>query len=618
MKTQLIEHFQNDFTPFYSKYLPNLKQTGNGQLKAICPFHDDTNPSLSIEVKTGLYFCHGCGKKGDFIHFYAKVNGLGTKRDFPKICRGIADDFEIKLNDRKNISKAVRNIPQSRINKPQGRIDVIYDYTDETGKLIFQVVRYADPKDFRQRRPDGKGNWIDNLDGVKTILYRLTDVLKAKEVVIVEGEKCADDLSTSGFTATTAPMGAGMWKTDYNDALKGKDVVLIPDNDLPGKKHMMKVAQSLNGTAKSLKLLDLPGLPDKGDVSDFISGFEDRSEAAERLAVMIEGAKPYEPPKKVTLEDAVLLVENFSRLEISERGQFLFPWLKEDSINLISGWRGSGKTWFALGIIDAVTGGNRFGPWKCKKSVPCLFLDGEMTISDDTERIENLGLDTDHEQPLFIYSDAYANSLSLPRAHLANDTWRQKMKRILITRKIKLWVVDNLASLASGLDENMKRDWDPINQWLLELRFSGISTILLHHVNKDGGQRGTSAREDNIDISLMLKTPPDYVPEDGARFIVHFSKARVKTSDLNLIGDTEFKLLHDETEGYVWTWGNVRKERKRQVLKMMDDGFDQNTIAETLGISKGRVSQLKKELIKEGFWTSKGKLTQDGFLYMNH
>ena len=83
------------------------------------------------------------------------------------------------------------------------------------------------------------------------------------------------------------------------------------------------------------------------------------------------------------------------------------------------------------------------------------------------------------------------------------------MKSILLTRKIELWIIDNLASLASGLDENAKKDWDPINAWLLELRFAEISTIMLHHVNKDGGQRGTSAREDNLDISVLLKSPHD-------------------------------------------------------------------------------------------------------------
>jgi len=83
---------------------------------------------------------------------------------------------------------------------------------------------------------------------------------------------------------------------------------------------------------------------------------------------------------------------------------------------------------------------------------------------------------------------------------VAGESWRTKMKSLLVARKVKLWVIDNLASLTSGLDENAKKDWDPINSWLLELRFAGISTIMLHHVNKDGGQRGTSAREPGTEV----------------------------------------------------------------------------------------------------------------------
>jgi len=178
-------------------------------------------------------------------------------------------------------------------------------------------------------------------------------------------------------------------------------------------------------------------------------------------------------------------------------------------------------------------------------------------------------------------------------------------------------VVDNLASLASGIDENKKQDWDPINSWLLELRFAGISTMMLHHTNKDGGQRGTSAREDNLDISMMLKKPHDYMPEDGARFIVNFGKARVQTSRLNLIADTEFKLIINESGNHVWTFGSVRKETKNEILRLLDEGLTQTDIKNTLGIDKAYVSRIRKQAIKDGLLTPKNKLTQSGFMDVN-
>ena len=600
MKEKIINHFKGNFKSFFDKYLTKVQKIGGDEYQALCPFHEDTNPSINFNTQNGRYYCHGCSKKGDFFHFYGRINSLDTKRDFGKILKGIADDFGIAWEQKKS------------------RIVKTYDYNDMEGNLLFQVCR-MEPKNFRQRKPDGNGNWIwkDIFKDIQPILYNLSDVLKAKEVLICEGEKDADNLKRLGFTATTCPMGAKKWKGEYNEPLRGKKVVLIPDNDNEGKEHMAQIGAALNGTTKNLKWLELPGLPSKGDVSDFINTFTDKDEAAERLSILIENAKPYEPPKKATIEDSILEIGQFCELDLTERQEYLSPWIKEGSIGLISGWRGTGKTWFAMGFLDAISRGESFGPWECMVSVPCLLLDGEMPTQDIVERSNDLRLTLARENPFYIYSDAHANHLGLPRAHLASDTWRQKMKRILITRGVKVWVIDNLASLASGLDENTKKDWDPINSWLLELRFSGISTIMLHHVNKEGGQRGTSAREDNLDISMMLKLPHDYTPEDGCRFITHFSKARVPTSNLNLIGDTEFKLIQDEAENHIWTWGSVKKRTRNEVLILLDEGMTQAEVCKTLSTDKGLISRIRKQAIREGILTSKNKLTQSGFLEIN-
>jgi len=600
MKNQIKTHFSGNHLQFYDRYLQQISKIGGQEFKAVCPFHDDTSPSFNFNNSTGQYYCHGCGEKGDIFHFYGKVNGLDTGRDFGKILRGIADDFGIAVT-----------------NKPKGKIVETYSYTDEQGKELFQVCR-MEPKSFRQRHRDVNGKWIWKMEGVRRVLYNLPALMNADEVFIVEGEKDADNLSRLDFTATTSPMGAKKWRDEYNEPLQGKNVVLIPDNDDQGREHMTRVARSLNGSTKSLKWLELPDLPIKGDVSNWLAKFDDSDDAGEELSLLIDRAEPYEPPKKYTIEDAIISTVSFIELPTAERHAYLYPWLKEDSINLVSGWRGCGKTWFALGILDAVTKGECFGPWECEKSIPCLFLDGEMTIHDDQERIQRLKLNAERRNPFYIYSDAYASQLGLPRAHLGNEVWREEITQILIDKKIKLWVVDNLASLASGIDENAKKDWDPINQWLLELRFIGISTIMLHHVNKDGGQRGTSAREDNLDISIMLNAPPDYTPEDGARFICHFGKARVSTVNLSIIADTEFKLISDDNGQYIWTWGNAKQQTRNAVLKALDDGLRQKDAAETLGISPGHVSRIKTRAIKDGYLNAENKLTPNGLLMVSN
>ena len=593
MKETIQNHFQGNYQTFYSKYLTKAKKIGGNEYKALCPFHEDKEPSFNFNNQTGQYYCHGCNKKGDAIHFYAKINSLDTKRDFGKILKGIANDFGIPWKEEKH------------------RIVKTYNYTDAEGLLLYQVVRMS-PKDFRQRRPGNNGNWIWNLKGVAPVLYHLPDLMAANEVFIVEGEKDSDALADLGLIATTCPMGAKKWRPEYNEPLKGKDIVLIPDNDLGGKEHMAQIAISLNGQAKSLKLIELPDLPSKGDVSDFISKFDDKMEAAEKLSVMIEGAGPYEPPKKATIEDVILQAKDFTALEIPPKKKLLNPWLTEQSITLISGWRGTGKTWLALSILDAVSKGVSFGPWEAEASVPCLYLDGEMPTQDIMERVEELGIDS-----VFIYSDAYANSWGLSKANLLSETWRTSMKRILTTRGVKLWVIDNLASLAGGIDENIKKDWDPINAWLLELRFAGIATIMLHHTNKEGGQRGTSAREDNLDNSILLKRPFDYTPEDGCKFVMHFAKARVKTQDLLSITDTQFQLREDETGQLIWTWGSIKIESKKEILRLVDEGAKGSDIASLVGVSRPYVSKIQKEARKDGLLNTKGKLSPSGFDYVN-
>lgn len=151
----------------------------------------------------------------------------------------------------------------------------------------------------------------------------------------------------------------------------------------------------------------------------------------------------------------------------------------------------------------------------------------------------------------------------------------------------------------------------------MDLRFAGITTIFLHHDNKDGRQRGTSGREDNIDISLHLERPKNYTSDQGARFAAKFEKARIRHSDLHLIGDTEFSLEPAEDGSYMWTYGISKKQYKAKVIKRLDESMAGKDIAEELGISPGRVSQIKSEAVEEGLLNKEGKLTQVGFAYLS-
>ncbi len=255
--------------------LPELMaRCGDGERakkSAKCPFHDDGRNSFSIFQRDGVWFwkCHaGCGE-GDEVHYLQRKFSVDTAGAFAK-WKELAG-----------------------VNGSKSRVVARYDYTNETGGLLFQVER-TDPKGFRQRRPDGKGGWIYNLDGVRRVLYRLTEVLKATgEVWIVEGEKDADTLAGLGFTATTNSGGAGKWRDEYSNALRGKPVVIVPDNDTPGLKHADTIARALHGVAASVRIMRLPeGVK---DVSEYAATFSDTGELAERLGIMAENVAEYKP-----------------------------------------------------------------------------------------------------------------------------------------------------------------------------------------------------------------------------------------------------------------------------------------------------------------------------------
>jgi hypothetical protein len=317
---------------------------------------------------------------------------------------------------------------------------------------------------------------------------------------------------------------------------------------------------------------------------------------------------------RITLADVVMPAANFINLDMPQRRTLLAPWLLESSMGMIVGWRGVGKSMLAMGLAQALARGEGFGPWPGGTPIKSLYLDGEMVQTDVAFRLIKLAGEI--PENLFIYSDHYANSLGLPSANLLIEDWRKEMKALLLNLDVKLLVVDNIASLAPGIDENSKKDWDPINQFFLDLRYNNIITIFIHHSNKEGEQRGTSGREDNIDFSILLEQPKNYKREDGCKFVLKFKKARVPQADLHLIGDTEFSLLETSEGKYEWTFASVKESTRVGVLTYLDQGLSYDEITELVGVTKGRISQIKQAAIKEGLISKDGKLTAKGRVYV--
>jgi hypothetical protein len=216
-----------------------------GQILCPGPGHSPKDHSLSVKFDP-------TAPDGFLVHSFTGDDPFRCK-DFVRAKLGV-EPFGPKASANSSLPAVEKIAPV------EPKIVAVYDYTDENGELLYQVVR-LEPKEFRQRRPDANGGWVYKLGNVRRVLYRLPKLLEAisndRTVFIAEGEKDCDALLKLGVTATCNPMGAEKWSDAYSETLRGADVVIIPDRDKPGEKHLYLVASSLNGIASRVRVLRL-------------------------------------------------------------------------------------------------------------------------------------------------------------------------------------------------------------------------------------------------------------------------------------------------------------------------------------------------------------------------
>jgi putative DNA primase/helicase len=173
----------------------------------------------------------------------------------------------------------------------------IYRLADGTNYLLVRkFIDAAGAKQFPQSHKDGD-YWVKGKPNGPKIPYRLPELLAAPlsaKVFITEGEKDADALAGLSFVASTNSEGAGKWSADLNSYFRGRSVIILPDNDLPGLKHAQEVARNLHELAASVRVVELPDLPLRGDVSDWL----DRDPSGARLVKECDRAPPWEPGRK--------------------------------------------------------------------------------------------------------------------------------------------------------------------------------------------------------------------------------------------------------------------------------------------------------------------------------
>ena len=228
----------NDNWDLFCSKLKQVKRNNNS-IVALCPSHNDKNPSLTAS----------CNSEKILVKCQAGCT-------FKEITSALEMEVSQFFSPKKKI--------------PQKIIEAVYRYEDKDGDHVMDVVRFK-PKGFRPKRPDGKST----LDGVTRVPYRLPQLLggikEGREVILVEGENDCDNAEKFGLVATTFPGGTGKWREEYSKWFQEAKVICLPDNDDAGRKGMRLIASEIVKVAESVRWLELPDIPEKGDLSDWIN-----------------------------------------------------------------------------------------------------------------------------------------------------------------------------------------------------------------------------------------------------------------------------------------------------------------------------------------------------------
>lgn len=546
--------------------LEKVQKSGKGWT-ARCPAHDDRAPSLSIsEGSDGrvLLHCHAGCDTADI------VTRLGLSE---------SDLFADKPSSTREHSEAV------------------YDYVDERGTLLFQKLRFAG-KRFSQRAADGK----PSLNGVRRVLYRLPEVVQAiaeeRFVYIAEGEKDVDSLRRCGRVATCNPEGASesgsKWRQEYTDALRGAHVVILPDNDDPGRAHAKHVAAALSGVAASVRVLELPGLPVKGDVSDWLSAGHSVDELDELAFDSPCTALPSEPePQRRFL--------SFADLIRIPRPDFLIEDIvTRKSVAVLFGPPGQCKSLIAQDWAMHMSSGGR--RWMGKEVV------GGSVVYIAAEGAQGIGarlLAWQKHHRCTISADLHSLTTAVPMLddvevnRLIADIRREVSNPLMV-------IVDTLSRSMVGEDENSQAAMSKFIAAADRIKDdTGATVLILHHTNASGDrERGSTVlrgacdsmfavkMEDNRSVILSCEKQKDAAP---------FSKIPMQ---LLQVGDS---VVLGITNG-VRPMGLGPSQNETEVLRALHEGFTH------AGATFSQWNEMLPKMPKASFNRARKYLLEQGYV----
>jgi len=383
-------------------------------------------------------------------------------------------------------------------------------------------------------------------------------------------------------------------------------IVLCADNDVhtDGKPNVGVLKATEAAKAIGAKLAICPAI--NGHKADFNDLHTATDGGLDRVRVCIEKAMTEETAKKSPYR--CLNIADLIEKEYPPRDMLLGPIMALQSLSMVFAKTGVGKTHFALSCAYAVaSGGGVFGRWFAPAPARVLYIDGEMPATTLQARLQAIALGAENaiqDPDFFRIFTPDEQDEAMP--NLATLEGQEAVEPFL--DGVALVVVDNLSTLARTGHADKEDAWLPVQGWLLRLRRRGISVLLVHHAAKNGTQRGTSSKEDILDNVIELKRPSDYKPDEGARFEVHFTKARgVYGEDVEPF---EATLSIDEMGQCQWTTRKVEDVVDLKIIELLEDGFSEREIVKELEadhVGRTRVRRVKKELEEKGINLAKSK-----------
>lgn len=476
----------------------------------------------------------------------------------------------------------------------------VYYYRNEQWQLLFIICRYdfingdgVNDKCFTPftycKDTAGMKCWQKKLLLHPRPLYGL-EALSQKPtalVVVVEGEKAANaarKLLTDCAVITSSGGSRSASKSDWKP-VELRDVIIWRDADDAGKEYADDVAKLCEvAGALSVNILDIPAdKPDGWDAADALS--EGWAEEVARRFIGSANVDNHNSSLKV------VNIREFLEMELAPKEMILHPIIPKQGVVMVYAFRGIGKTYIALGIAYAVATGSQFLKWHAPVPRRVLYIDGEMPARTMQERLSHEVTRCSVEPPSQDYFRIITPDFQergIPS--LSDPAGQAEINKHL--QGVELVIIDNISTLCRGGRENESESWSPVQEWALDLRKRGISVLFIHHAGKNNQQRGASKKEDIMDTVISLKRPEDYESAQGARFEVHYEKAR------GIIGEDARAFeawLKTEGDSSMWQVSELEDTELAEVILLHEQGHKQREIAQKVGFSAAKVNRLLKK-----------------------